>query len=151
MSEDQLPPAAPAEEIPVTPEVAVTPTGAPDLGKRIVAGVIDSLVAMAVGYVLAMVASSLFYPAYIAVMLLRDSLPFLDGQSIGKKALGLKAVTEAGASLSGNWKDGVVRNVPMVIPIFPIVELIILVINKDKPNGDRRFGDQWAKTKVVAV
>ena len=76
-------------------------------------------------------------------------MPFLDGQSIGKKVLKIKAVTEEGATLSGNWNPGLIRNAVLLIPFFPLVELIIMMTNKDKPGGLRRLGDQWAKTKVI--
>ena len=98
-----------------------------------------------------MIDSTLGVAASAGYLLLRDSLPFLDGQSIGKKAINLRAVTEDGKSLSGNWNAGLIRNIPMVIPIFPLVELIVLLVNKDKPGGLRRLGDQWAKTKVVTT
>ncbi|MBC7979119.1 MAG: RDD family protein [Armatimonadetes bacterium] len=141
------------EEVQSSEPVVIIPAlGAEaSLGQRIGAVVIDALVAMALGWALAMINSRLSYPVYIAYFLTRDSLPFLNGQSIGKKALNLQAVSETGKSLSGDWNSGLLRNVPMVIPIFPLVELIILVINKDKPGGLRRLGDQWAKTKVVTV
>lgn len=106
---------------------------------------------MAAAYAVSMIASSLFYPAFIGYMLTRDALPFLDGQSLGKKVMNTRAVTETGESLSGNWSPSIIRNVPMVIPIFPLVEFIILLANKDKPGGLRRFGDQWGKTKVVTI
>lgn len=147
MSDDQPIPTPPSEEVPATTDT----NSEADVGKRIAAALIDCIVAMAAGYAVSMIASSLFYPAYIGYMLTRDSLPFLDGQSIGKKVLNTKAVTETGESLSGNWNPGIIRNVPMIIPVFPLVEFIILLANKDKPGGLRRFGDQWGKTKVVTI
>ncbi|MEP5506925.1 MAG: hypothetical protein ABJZ54_12775, partial [Luteolibacter sp.] len=129
MSED---PSLPTDSTEITPpavEVATTSAPEADLGKRIAGALIDSLVAIAVAYALSRVSSGLYYPAYAAYMLTRDSLPFLDGQSIGKKAVGTRAVSETGESLSGNWNSGIIRNVPMIIPIFPLVELIILIIN----------------------
>lgn len=135
-----------------TNEVMPAPATGNDasLGPRIAAAVIDSLVAVGLGWAAGIVVDALVFPVYIGYMLARDSLPFLQGQSVGKKALNLQAVTETGNSLAGDWNSGLIRNVPLVIPIFPLVELIVLVINKDKPGGLRRFGDQWAKTKVVA-
>ncbi|MDX2246499.1 MAG: RDD family protein [Bacteroidia bacterium] len=79
--------------------------------------------------------------------LTRDSLPFLDGQSLGKKLLKLRAVTDDGQSLSGNWGPGIIRNVVLFIPFFGIVELIVLLTNKE----GKRLGDQWAKTKVIVA
>ena len=84
----------------------------------------------------------------IAYMLTRDSLPFLDGQSIGKKVVGSKAVREDGTPLTNDYKTGAIRNVWMLISI---VELIVLIIRKDKPEAGRRLGDDFAKTKVINV
>ena len=81
----------------------------------------------------------------VVYMLLRDSLPFLDGQSVGKKVLKIRAVTSEGATLSGNWGPGIIRNIVLLIPFFPIVELIVMATNAD----GLRLGDQWGKTKVV--
>ena len=151
--EEQNDPAAvtpapsPAEGI---PDETVTGKEA-DLGKRIAAAIIDSLVATGLALVAGIVMNRLSYPVWIAYMLTRDSLPFLDGQSIGKKVMKLRAVSETGKSLSGDWNSGLIRNVPMVIPFGGLVELIVLIVNKDKPGGLRRLGDQWGKTKVVTV
>lgn len=151
MSEEQTTPTPPSEEMPATTGSKSFSGSEADVGKRIAGALIDSIVAMAAGYAVSMIAGSLFYPAYIGYMLTRDSLPFLDGQSLGKKVMNIRAVTETGESLSGNWNPGIIRNVPMIIPVFPLVEFIILLANKDKPGGLRRFGDQWGKTKVVTV
>ena len=70
-------------------------------------------------------------------------------ERIGKKVVKIKAVTEDGRSLSGNWGPGIIRNVVLFIPFFPIIELIVLATNKEKPM--RRLGDQWAKTKVIVA
>jgi uncharacterized RDD family membrane protein YckC len=138
-----------ANQEPQPPAISQAITGEASLGPRIGAAVIDCIVASALGWAAAIVSDRLFFPVWAGYLLTRDSLPFLQGQSIGKKALNLQAVSETGESLSGNWNSGLIRNVPMVIPIFPLVELIVLLVNKDKPAGLRRLGDQWAKTKVV--
>jgi uncharacterized RDD family membrane protein YckC len=84
--------------------------------------------------------------AAVAYGLTRDSLPFLDGQSIGKKAMGLRAVTEDGQPLTNNWGPGIIRNIVLWIPLFPLIELIVLLTN----DKGLRLGDQWAKTKVIS-
>ena len=81
----------------------------------------------------------------VAYLLMRDALPFLDGQSIGKKLVGIRAVDENGAALTGNYGPSVIRNVVLIIPFFPLVELIVLLTNSET----RRLGDQWGKTRVV--
>ncbi len=122
-------------------------SGAPELrkaenGSRIVAYIIDGLI---IGVMCIIPIAG--WIAGIAYGLTRDSLPFLDGQSIGKKAMGLRAVTEDGQPLTGNWGPGIIRNIVLWIPLFPLVELIVLLTN----DKGLRLGDQWAKTKVVSV
>ncbi len=129
--------------------VAVVPAGEASLGSRVGAYLIDVILAIAVAVIVGKVSGILANIAFVGYFLTRDSLPFLDGQSIGKKVLKIKAVTEEGATLSGNWNPGLVRNAVLLIPFFPLVELIIMISNKDKPGGLRRLGDQWAKTKVI--
>ncbi len=118
--------------------------GAPkaSAGARIGAYLIDLL----------LVAGAAFIPFLgwivgIAYLLTRDALPFLDGQSIGKKLIGLRVVDESGAALTGNYGPCVVRNAVLFIPFFPLVELVVMLTN----DGTLRLGDQWAKTRVVVV
>ncbi|MEZ4829777.1 MAG: RDD family protein [Bacteroidia bacterium] len=111
-------------------------------GQRIGAYLIDAILMGVVGVI-----PIIGLLVIIAYALLRDSLPFLDGQSIGKKVMKLRAVTEDGQSLSGNWGPGIIRNIVLLIPFFPIVELIVLLTNQE----GRRLGDQWAKTKVIVA
>lgn len=143
---------APATD-PVSADLAAVTVTAPEapLGSRIGAYLIDIGVVIVISLVFSRISSALGSVLTIAYMLTRDSLPFLDGQSLGKKLLKIKAVTEDGKSLSGNWQPGLVRNAVLFIPFFPIVELIILITNQGKPIGLRRLGDQWAKTKVIRV
>lgn len=122
-----------------------------EIGARVGAFLIDMVIAIAVAVVVSSISSRLGNIALIAYIVTRDALPFLDGQSLGKKVLKIRAITEDGASLSGNWNAGVIRNVAMWIPFFPLVELIVLLTGKGKPNENRRLGDQWAKTKVIVA
>jgi len=131
--------------------LAVNPAAEAEIGARIGAYLIDFVIAIAAAVAVGMVASKLGNLVALGYMLTRDALPFLDGQSIGKKAMKIRAVTEDGKSLSGNWNPGLVRNAVMLIPFFPIVELIVLLTGKGKPNENRRLGDQWAKTKVIVA
>ncbi|MCY7328788.1 MAG: RDD family protein [Saprospiraceae bacterium] len=112
-------------------------------GNRILAYLIDALIAGAL----------FFIPfvgrfAAIAYMLTRDGLPFLDGQSIGKKAMNIRAVTEDGLPLTNNWGPAIIRNILLLIPFLgALIELIVMLTNDKK----QRLGDQWAKTRVVSV
>lgn len=137
-------PATPYEAPATDPSTEVTDAALAGLGERIGAFAID----MALMFVVSLI-PILGLIVNLAYALTKDCLPFLGGQSIGKKALKIKAVTEDGQSLSGNWGTGIVRNVVFFIPFFVIVELVMLIVNKDK--GLRRLGDQWAKTKVIKV
>ena len=150
---------SPATETPATITPAATAiAGQAAFGQRAGAYLIDCAVMMgiiiALSFTVGMVSSMLGTVASLAgmaYMLTRDSLPFLDGQSVGKKALGLRAVTTDGQSLSGNWQPGLIRNAILVIPVMGLVEAIILFTKQDAPEGLLRLGDQWAGTKVITV
>jgi len=111
-------------------------------GNRIVAYIIDAAITFALAIV-----PFVGWIAAIAYFLTRDGLPFLDGQSVGKKAMNIRAVTEDGLPLTNNWGPALIRNVVLLIPIFPIIELIVMLTNEKK----QRLGDQWAKTRVVST
>jgi uncharacterized RDD family membrane protein YckC len=89
------------------------------------------------------------YAIAIAYILTKDALPatggFLGGQSIGKKLMGIKAIKEdTGASLVGDYGTAITRQVSLMIPLFGIVDAL-MVFSDDR----KRFGDKWAKTIVV--
>ena len=109
-------------------------------GDRIIAFLIDGLIIFALAFV-----PMIGWLAGMAYSVLKDGLPFLDGQSVGKKVMKIRAVTEHGEDLTNNWGPAVVRNVVFMIPFFPIVELIVMLTNEDR----LRLGDQWAKTQVI--
>lgn len=111
-------------------------------GNRIVAYLIDSVVV----FVLALV-PFVGWIAGLAYAVTRDGLPFLDGQSVGKKVMKIRAVTEDGQPLTNNWSPVIVRNIVLFIPFFAIIELVVMLNNPQK----LRLGDQWAKTKVISV
>lgn len=156
--------ASPANETatampPTSPAVSEVAAGAQaTIGQRVIAYLIDSVIAMVAATVISSTVGQastglgfLLSFVGIAYILLRDCLPFLDGQSLGKKMIGLRAVTTDGQSLSGNWQPGLIRNAILVIPVMALVELIILFTKQDAPEGLLRLGDQWAGTKVINV
>jgi len=120
---------------------------------RIIAALIDGAVAagllIAAMWILPHFAVWIARLLGIAYLVTRDSLPFLGGQSVGKKAMKLKAVTMDGKSLVGNWEPSIIRNVAMIVFPLAVVEFIILLTREGKPEHGRRLGDEWAKTKVI--
>ena len=123
-------------------------TGAPPVaelaspGARFVAALIDGVLAgiasavPAVGIVIS-----------IAYSLVKDALPFLEGQSIGKRAMGIRAVREGtGEPLTNDYVTAIVRQVSLWIPLFNIIDACMVFT-----DHRRRFGDRWAKTVVVVA
>jgi len=123
------------------------------LNTRIVAAVIDVLVAAGVQitalWILPSFAERIAWLAGFAYLVTRDSLPFLGGQSVGKKAMKLRALTADDQPLTGKWEPALIRNAPLLIPFFGLIELFVLLTREDKPGRGQRLGDEWAKTKVV--
>lgn len=120
---------------------------------RVVAAVIDMVLASGISILLVWVvpffATQIAWLAGIGYILTRDSLPFLGGQSVGKKAMKIRAVTLDGQPLTGNWEKGVIRNAAFIIPFFPLVEIYILLTRETGVDRGRRLGDEWAKTRVI--
>ncbi len=120
---------------------------------RIIAMIIDWVVMMGLvlglHFLLPGFAERLAWIVGCAYIVTRDSLPFLGGQSVGKKAMGIRAVTLDGRPLTGIWEPSLIRGGVLLIPFFPVLELFILLTREDKPERGRRLGDEWAKTKVI--
>lgn len=134
-----------------------------DIGKRVVAAIIDVIISYVIGLIIPLV-GGLIGAAYMA---LRDGFTFepFVGQSLGKKLLNLKAVV---VDTRGNcdYVTSIKRNLPFIIPmIFMVVPVvgwvigsilwvvaliieIILVITDE--NGDR-LGDKIADTRVIEI
>lgn len=124
-----------------------------DLVNRFLGALVDSLVAGGLGY-LATAATGVSVVQYVVVaivLLTRDSLPFLEGQSIGKKVMKTKAVKLDGSSLSNDWVTGAIRNILLAVPIVGLIECFILLTRSGNPRAGFRLGDDWAKTKVISV
>ena len=79
----------------------------------------------------------------IMYFLFKDSF---GGRSIAKAITGLRVVDVATGEPIGPSKS-ITRNWIFLIPIFPIVELIVANIRKDK----RRLGDLMANTVVIRI
>lgn len=122
---------------------------------RIIAALIDMLVAAGITIlgllVLPDFLSKIVWLAGMAYMITRDSLSFLGGQSVGKKVMNIRVVTQDGQPLTGNWEKAAIRNAILVIPFLNLVELAVLLMRDNQSERGRRLGDDWAKTKVIPV
>lgn len=132
-------------------EAPVSTAGEAKFDTRLIAGFIDAIVGTVIYMILGKLSFMLGWLVSSSYYLLRDALPFLDGQSVGKKMMKTRAVDAAGKSLSGNWQASIIRNVGLFIPFFGFIEAYILYSKKNEGAPLRRLGDDWAKTKVVVV
>ncbi|MFT6179365.1 MAG: putative RDD family membrane protein YckC [Akkermansiaceae bacterium] len=141
------------EEPPTLAPASISKEVETDLVKRFLGALVDGIVAVVVGSIIGFVTGSDFlqYITFGLVMLVRDSLPMLEGQSIGKKVMKTKAVKEDGSSLSGDWATGATRNILMAIPLAQLVECFVILTRSGNPGAGLRLGDEWAKTKVISV
>jgi uncharacterized RDD family membrane protein YckC len=118
-------------------------------GQRIIAYLIDVFLPYIPIIILGFIHVSLAMIGYLAMLgylFMRDALPFLNGQSIGKKLMKIRVVMqETGEPITGNYGASAMRMVPFLIPFFGIVEAYFLFTKPDH----RRFGDEWGKTTVV--
>lgn len=134
-----------------------------DVVKRIVAYLIDAILAVVVSFI--PVVGGLVAGAY---MLLRDGLDFMQNRSLGKMAVNLKPiVVETGAncdlqtSIKRNWPFAIghfLVAIPIVGWIFAVLLflplLIYVIIEAVLVFTDEkglRFGDKMAGTQVIEL
>lgn len=137
------------EEVPDEDEVKVGDIA--PFNTRVIAALIDWAIPMIIYVILIIMSpklSMIGWLLYLGYMLTKDSLPFLGGQSIGKRVMKLRAVRNDGTPLTGDWKTGLIRNAFLLISP---VELLVLLLREEKPDKGRRLGDDFAKTKVIVV
>ncbi len=80
-----------------------------------------------------------------AYLFVRDAIPQLNGQSLGKRMLGLRVINaETGQHTTGKYAPVFLRELSLTIPIFNIVDALFIFSGSQK-----RIGDKWAKTVVV--
>ena len=115
------------------------------LGDRFLGGIIDWLVILAISYLLNNLGWALSYVVSAAYLLVRDALPFLDGQSIGKKVMKTRSVYEdSGAPITNDYQTSFMRNILLFIPIVGLIDALFIF------GGERkRLGDKMGKTIVV--
>ncbi|MBX7241281.1 MAG: RDD family protein [Bacteroidia bacterium] len=118
-------------------------------GNRLLAYLIDALVGGALAAIVGAITgnvqdSGIGQLLALIYFLTKEALPFLGGQSIGKKLMKIRVVTEDGNSVANNWGASAIRAISLIVPLLNLYELYLVFTNKP------RLGDQWAKTRVVA-
>ncbi|BCX49768.1 RDD domain-containing protein [Haloferula helveola] len=125
------------------------------LNSRLLAGLIDGFVASGLYWLATMILPGALekvgWLVFAGYWIVRDSLPFMKGQSVGKMAMKLKVEKADGGDIVKDWESALIRNAALLIPIFGLVEAIILISRDSKPEKGLRLGDEWAKTKVVTA
>ncbi len=119
---------------------------------RVIAALIDSGVGFCLYLVLTIILPGaldfLGSLVWLGYTFTKDSIPFLGGQSIGKKVMKLKVLTTDEKPLTGDWKTGAIRNLTMLIAP---VEFVVLLLREEKPQKGIRLGDEFAKTRVFFI
>ena len=83
----------------------------------------------------------------LVYLLVKDALPFLNGQSLGKKAMSIRVIDNNTASIITNeYGKAISREIIQWIPLLNLVDAIMVF-----SSGGRRLGDKWADTYVVEV
>jgi uncharacterized RDD family membrane protein YckC len=117
-------------------------------GDRFIAALIDGIISAVPIYLFIPISFTLVVPGYalcIAYQLTKDALPFLNGQSIGKRVMKIKVVKQdTGEMITNDYGTAIIRQLSLLIPIFNIIDAAMVL-----GSEGLRFGDQWAKTRVV--
>ncbi|MEI6221797.1 MAG: RDD family protein [bacterium] len=133
---------------------------------RILAYIIDSLISSAIAIFIMLFSYFIYYSLgfktnattgypiglfalFIGALLIGKAYMFIrdtGGLSIGKRLLGLSVVSISDNS-PATIGQSFIRNVVFLIPYFVLIELLMLLTDKDR----RRLGDQFAKTRVVST
>ncbi len=109
----------------------------PGPNKRVCAFLIDWVIGQIIGI------AGLVYPwTWLLASVFILGKDCFEGQSPGKRFVGTRVVDEENRPASSS--QTMIRNIFMVIPLFPIVEYLVM---RNEELG-RRIGDQAAKTKV---
>jgi len=76
--------------------------------------------------------------------LTRDALPFLHGQSFGKKLLHIKVVAQPNnMPLTSSPEKSVIRGIVFLIPVLNLIDILHLF------TKGQRLADKWAETEVI--
>ena len=107
--------------------------------ERVIAAVIDIAVAVGIS----------FFPKIgwifgLFYFLIKDSIPFFKGQSLGKKLMRIKTITlPEQESLVSYPEKSIIRGVVALIPVLNLIDLLFLY------STGYRLADGWAQTAVV--
>ncbi|MFC0019379.1 RDD family protein [Roseibacillus persicicus] len=138
-----------AGEIAPSEENTPSPTS-PLLRARTIAATIDLLFAISIcALANLLLPNSLHLLSFLlgaSYLLTKDSLGILNGRSIGKRFMKLRAETRNHRPLTGDYRSSLRRNLSFLIA--PI-EFAILYVREDEPTRGLRLGDDWARTQVV--
>lgn len=115
---------------------------------RFLAALIDGILCSIPLYLFIPLSFNFIMPGYIialAYQLTKDALPFLNGQSIGKRLMKIKVVKQdTGEMITNDYGTAIIRQLSLLIPVFNIIDAAMVL-----GSEGLRFGDQWAKTRVV--
>ena len=109
---------------------------------RVYAWLIDALIVLGIGALLHL----LGWIAMAAYWLCRDGL--FEGQSIGKRLMGLKVVVQPGATRC-TFKASMIRNVLWIIPFINLFMGLSSLYYLFNDAAGRHWGDRLADTRVV--
>jgi len=129
---------------------STTPTFAfADPFQRLAAAFIDGIIIAGIHWVLGMIlgwaGTGLGSLVGLAYTFTKDALPYTNGKSIGKMLIGIRVVTEREKlPITNNYTASVVRAVSLLIPIFNVIDALMVFSTERK-----RFGDKWAGTIVI--
>ena len=104
---------------------------------RFIANLIDGLIINLVSF------TFIGIPIAIVYYFLKDSLEFMNYQSLGKKLMKIRVVNYNYQNISG--AEGFKRNILLVIPIWGLIESLMYLFG----NSDQRTGDRFAETYVI--
>jgi uncharacterized RDD family membrane protein YckC len=83
----------------------------------------------------------------LVYLLVKDALPFLNAQSLGKKAMSIQVIdNNTGSIIINEYGKAISREIVQWIPLLNLVDALMTFGD----NG-RRLGDKWADTYVVEV
>ena len=113
----------------------------PGPNKRVCAFFIDSIIGQVCGLIISSaITRDVSWIIWAVFILFKDCF---NGQSVGKYLVGMQIIDEA--NLPAKSSKTILRNLFMVIPLFPLVEYVWM--RRDKEGG-KRIGDNTAKTRV---